>query len=172
MCFFPLPPSTYDSILHLKGLSRKVYRFLGDDAMIIHNKYIKWRDEIGEFCDGICDYAKQHLEIYRVTNVPKYRSCQYRILQRGLVTNIQLSKWGMRESELCSFCKSEPETTSHLLADCPIVRELWNKVEKHIYLEYGLLNLNTSTEAIILNRLVGYKSVVNFICLLTKQFIY
>ena len=71
-----------------------------------------------DFCDSICDYGKLHLDVYVVTNITKFRSFQYRLLQRGLVTNLQLAKWGIVSSELCSFCHQSVETLVHLFCDC------------------------------------------------------
>ena len=81
--------------------------------MIIHNKYMKWIQELGQDPFGsLHDFAQSHCKIYKVTNVTKYRSFQYRLLQRGLVTNIQLYKWDIVEDNLCTFCHQEVEDTS------------------------------------------------------------
>ena len=72
---FPLPPTTYDKVISglEQHLSRKVYKFLLDDAMLIHNKYIKWRIELGQsICEDLRDFTRVHQDIYRVTNVPKF----------------------------------------------------------------------------------------------------
>ena len=77
---------------------------------MIHNKFIKWTiDTEGDFCDTLIDFRDQHRDIFRVTNVAKYRSFQYRLLQRGLVTNILLEKWGIVSSSMCSFCRKMPK---------------------------------------------------------------
>ena len=91
----PIPPHTYDMCVgvYQYGLSQKIYKFILEDVIIMSNKYIKWRLELGEsFCETLIDYRDEHINIYRTTNVPKYRSFQYRLLQRALVTNIQLEK--------------------------------------------------------------------------------
>ena len=42
--YMPIPPHNYDQSLNMYGQSwsRKVYKFLQDDVMLIHNKYLKW----------------------------------------------------------------------------------------------------------------------------------
>ena len=46
--------------------------------MLIHNKYMKWKQELGtDLCESLCDFGKSHLDIFRTTNVAKYRSFQY-----------------------------------------------------------------------------------------------
>ena len=32
---------------------------------------------------------------------------------------------------LCTFCKTEEETLDHLFIDCPLIRPLWNQLEKN-----------------------------------------
>ena len=100
---------------------KKVYRFLSDDVMLIHSKYIKWRQEIGpDFCESLLDYGRMHQYGYTMTNVPKLRSFQYRLLQRGIITNIQLCRWGIVSNEKCSFCMEEPWNTSSFVLGVPI----------------------------------------------------
>ena len=129
--FLPIPPSNFDKAvtIYQKSLSKKVYKFIGEDVMIIHNKYLKWRQDIGpDFDMGLVDFGSLHKDIYKLTNVPKYRSFHYRLLQRGLVTNIQLEKWGLKPSELCTFCGKEKETLTHMFYQCEIVSDLWRQV--------------------------------------------
>ena len=86
IAFKPLAPSTYDKMLitSAKGFSRKVYKFLLGDVIDIHNKYMGWHKELGEDpCGGIVEFGLKHSEIYRLTNITKYRSFQYRLLQKG-----------------------------------------------------------------------------------------
>ena len=137
--------------------------------MLIHNKYIKWRMELGEeseLCSGVLEFGKLHTDIYRITNITKLRSFQYRLLQRGLVTNTSLCKWGIKPSELCSFCKQEKETLSHLFYYCTKVQDIWARITLFLKQEYCI-------DTAIRNTIVQPKSHVgNFICLLVKQHIY
>ena len=172
----PLPPHNYDLCINAykTGFSREVYSFLAEDAIEIHGKYIKWRMEIGqEFCDGFIGFRDAHKYIYRTTNTPKYRSFQYRLLQRGLVTNIQLEKWNIMASNLCSFCHQEKESVSHMLWSCPVVRDLWEGVQEFIQNRFGPVQLNMTIENVLVNKI--YRKMghaINFICLIVKQFIY
>ena len=171
--YMPLPPHNYDTSLKDKKISQKVYQYLQDDVMIIHNKYMAWRKEIGpDFCDGLVEFGNLHKDIYALTNVPKYRSFQYRLLQRGLVTNIQLAKWGMRDSDICSFCEEHHETVTHLFAKCRVISPLWKQLITDITKRYGEIPLVTNNQNIILNKISQKKHVATFMCLLTKQYIY
>ena len=172
----PLVPYNYDRCRAGldTNLSRTVYQYIQDNVMLVHYKYVKWRQDLGtDFCESIINYGNLHKEVYKVTNVPKLRSFQYRLLQRALVTNIHLYKWKMREDDLCSFCKLEAETIQHLFVMCPIVNSLWEDV-------WNLLDnlirgqvVEKSVSAILLNQVVQpVRSISNFICLITKQYIY
>ena len=47
-CYLPIPPPNYDTCLYVTNILQKVYKSLAEDVMLIHNKYIKWRMELGE----------------------------------------------------------------------------------------------------------------------------
>ena len=174
--FFPLAPHNFDLVTSggLKNLTRKVYQCISGDCIEIHNKYIKWRDEIGQnLVDTLCDYRDEHRAIYKTTNIVKYRSFQYRILQRGLVTNIHLYKWGLKPSEMCYFCKEEKETISHMIWGCEKVQEMWKNVYKYIETRFLKKELVYEVKAVILNKITEPRHhVANFVCLIVKQYIY
>ena len=135
-CFLPIAPHNYDVEVYVyrTGLAKRAYKNLEEDVLLIHNKYIKWRQDLGqEFPYGIIEFGKLHLDIFRITNIPKYRSFQYRLLQRGLVTNVHLFKWQMRQDELCTFCRTEVESMVHLFFECKVVKSLLAR-------NYGLLS--------------------------------
>ena len=173
---FPLPPHNYDRVVYVygTGVSKMVYNTIAEDAMVIHNKYLKWLQELGtNFCEGIYQFGLEHLNIYKVTNEAKYRSFQYRLLQRGLVTNIQLYKWKITTTELCSFCSEEKETIIHLMYHCKIVQELWGKIIKMLQEKFSNQVMDISPTAIIFNKVFKQVNHVgNFVCLIAKQYIY
>ena len=52
-----------------------------------------------------------------------------------IVTNIQLKKWKILETDLCSFCNKFIETTQHLLYRCDVTQWFWNEIENFIISE-------------------------------------
>ena len=48
-----------------------------------------------------------------------------------LITNKFLCKIGTINSDLCSFCKSEPESITHLMWDCRITQNIINQFSQH-----------------------------------------
>ena len=174
--FLPIPPHNYDRVIiqGSKSLSREVHGFLADDAMIIHNKYIKWRQELGiGIGETLGEFTAHHMDIYKVTNIAKYRSFQYRLLQQGLVTNIHLKKWGIKQSDQCSFCNNDKEGILHLIYYCPVVQELWAQMVQWIKEQFGIQEVLITVDTVVLNRIVeNPRSVANFICLLVKHYLY
>ena len=173
--FSPLAPHNYDECVHSMrtSLASRIYKFMMDDVMILHNKYMKWREEIGvNFCQGLRDFGDLFKDIYRITNIPKYRSFQYRLLQRALVTNVSLEKWGIIPSNLCTFCKQEPETTVHVMFYCEETYSLWESFVSYVEERFGI-NIEFNLSNVVINRVVEKKNhVVNFLCLITKYFVY
>ena len=173
--FLPLPPHNYDTVcLGQSNLSAKIYKYIADDCTIYYNKWTKWNNELQEeICEDIYTFAQHHKHIFTVTNIAKYRSFQYRILQRGLITNIHLEKWSILPSNLCSFCKEEVETVEHLLYSCPKVKEIWGQLIPFLHEEYGQQQIDLTARNVILNTIVPRKNnIINFICLITKHYIY
>ena len=111
-------------------------------------------------------------EVFLTTNIPKYRSFQFRLLHRAIVTNIHLHRWGKLDSNLCSFCGKEPETYSHLFVLCDNIKQLWIGLEREMY-KFNDQDINFGVDAVLNNKLVpNPRNVKNFICLLFKQYIY
>ena len=124
----PLPPHNYDMSLISKNFSQIVYRYTSEDAIILHNKYMKWRGEVGgAVAETLIDFRDTVVNIHKITNIPKFRSFQYRILMRGIVTNIQLYQWKMLENDNCYYCNCERETLSHLFYYCTEIRGVVDK---------------------------------------------
>ena len=131
--------------------------------MIIHYKYLKWIEELGSnCCEGLVDFGKKHMDVYKVTNITKYRSSQYRLLQRALVTNIHLYKWGMSTSDLCFFCNSKRETVLHIMYECDKSKKLWEQVVEYLQARFGQ-QIEFNPGSVIFNRLVPRaQSPINF----------
>ncbi len=85
--------------------------------------------------------------IYKSTRSRKLQVCQYQILHRSLVTNVDLFKWKLTESDQCTFCKRYPETLEHLILECTISRILWGKLKSWLRRKTGII-MNISNEVI------------------------
>ena len=121
--YTPLPPWNIEQCIYQTGsVAQTVYKFLSDDAMLIHNKFLKWRSDLDQYEDTLTEFAEKHAEIYKITNIAKYRSFQYRLLQRGLVTAMQLTRWKIIDNKNCFFCNNSDETIKHVFLECTVVQ--------------------------------------------------
>ena len=66
---------------------------------------------------------------HSATTVMKYRSFQYRLIMRAVITNVHLQRWGIIETDACTFCQAEVETYRHLFSECPAVQDIWQETE-------------------------------------------
>ena len=175
-CYHPIPPHTYDLAIHVYGstFSRRVYDYMLDDAMIIHRKYIKWRTCLGaSYDDSLLEFSNRFKHIYQCTNIAKYRSFQYRILQRAIVTNIHLEKWNILQTSNCTFCGQEPESLIHLFCTCPYIHDLWTQIKGFLSEKCRGKRIELSPTTIVMNSLTTPpRHIVNFICIIVKQYIY
>ena len=157
--------SQYDLNVTHKNLSRLVYGNLTNlRDQNIAQKVNKWaNDWASEF--SYEDYVSACREIFIVSNVPKLRSFQYRLINWAVITNIHMQYWDQNIDNKCTFCKINEETYRHLFLECPYTRDLWSIVDfdKDTVITY---------KGVILNQLAPRQSVKNFLCLLCKQFIY
>ena len=133
---------------------------------------MQWERELEHKVD-IQQFEQCFKDVYRVTNVPKLRSFQYRLLQRAIITNIQLVHWGVKSTNLCSFCELQRESYTHLFVKCEYVKELWLKVEPLMDC-FSKDKISFDVDAIMCNRLITTNPahVKNLICLIVKQYIY
>jgi hypothetical protein len=60
-------------------------------------------------------------------------SLTFVILHRTLPTNTFLVKIGIKNSDLCNFCKNDTDSIPHYIWICPVVKLFWNRVK--IWLE-------------------------------------
>ena len=174
LTYTPVSPHNYDTALYTEGLASKVYRYISNDVMLIHTKYIKWYQDLGQLpADGIVDYGKEHLNIFKTTNVSKFRSFQYRLLQRAIVTNVHLQKWGITPDDKCYYCEQHKETLIHLFYSCPSVQQFWRKLLNYIKETFELKDYSDQAKDIIMNTIATpRRHIANFVCLIAKQFIY
>ena len=134
-------------------------------------KLEKWNRDLAEHISKT-QWLEEINRIYVTTNIPKLRSFQYRLLQRALVTNVNLYRWGITTNNLCVLCNSEIETINHLFVECSCVSLLWQQIESFILDSFGI-----TITLMPRNKLWGCTTpkkqhTVNFILLVTRQYIY
>ena len=72
----------------------------------------------------------------------KLQNFQYKFLHRAIFTNSRLFKMKLVNSESCTFCKSNKETTDHLFWDCEVtknyIKQYLNFIKQNCNLELHL----------------------------------
>ena len=115
---------------------------------------------------------EQRYQYHLTANISeiKLRNFQFKYIHRILPTNTLLQKMNITQNSLCTFCNNSEETLEHLFLMCPVVEQLWEKVEKFIS--------DKTQNHTILSR-VGKSfgtckenNLINHIILLTKKHIY
>ena len=115
------------------------------------------------------------MHVKHVTTVGKLRSFQYRLLRNVISTNVHLKRWGLSDTDLCTFCHAQKENIQHLLYDCCEVKPLWKTYYEFCEKWFGSnIALSISIKNIILNSVCENNrfNVINFLCLVVKQYIY
>ena len=168
----PCSMQMYDKMLKRDDISRVVYAYLADgiDARMIKLKN-RWEHEL-QIEISMEKLLSCFHDIHTVTNIPKYRSFQFRLLHRALVLNPQLARWGMCETGLCTFCQKEVETLSHLFVHCERLQDIWIPMESFMN-KYSAEQIDFNVESVLTNRFVKDRTNIKiFLCLITKQYIY
>ena len=159
----------YEKSCNKNNIASFAYRKLIKSVSLVQ-RIEKWEAELN--CNIEYDlFMTAFRKIYTITNIPKYRSFQYRLLHRAILTNKNLYKWNVVSSELCTFCNLEAESYIHLFVYCKYVEKLWLEVESLMHRISGHpIHFNLKT--VILNTFVEGNHINNFIGLVCKQYIY
>ena len=126
----------------------------------------KWKEEfqIGEEdWKGFC-----HLN-FKFSIDTKYRWFQYRINQHIIATNRLLVKLNIKNSDLCSLCKTVPETIYHIFVECHISNSFWNNMKIWVRDKINV-DLNMTTLTILFGSKYDY--VLTLLMSLAKFHIY
>ena len=91
--------------------------------------------------------------IFTTTIDVRYREFQFKVLNNILILNYKLYKMKLINSPLCTFCKSENETTEHLFWNCTLTKVFWNELSKELIMfDFSFL----TEQAVILGLLIKY----------------
>ena len=164
--------SNYQKVVNNRSATKLIYRSLnrGGDGLI-KKKTHQWKNDL-----SVTPSEKQlkrcFKNIYSISNTAKYRSFQYRLLHRAIVTNIHLQKWKVMDNDECTFCEKSRETYHHLFLECGYVKELWNFFRSYCQKQFDI-EIHLDAEHVLLNNMYRKPShPANVICLAIKQYIY
>ena len=96
-----------------------------------HNDVIVPR--IGRHCPEDIDWKSVYKRAYKIPCNTKLQEFQYKFLNDILLNNYWLSKWGLKDDDICTFCNKETEDICHVFWECMFTQHLWQKVYKYIF---------------------------------------
>ena len=100
----------------------------------------------------------------------KLRSFQTKLLLNAVLLNPRLCVMGIKESDMCEFCKQERESLTHLFVNCRKVKPLWETVKTWIKKP---TQFKTTDRSVLFNETVpNPRHVENTIALIAKYYIY
>ena len=143
----------------------------------LRKKCLPWENELNAEID-YATFSNCFKDIYKVTNVPKLRSFQFRLLHRGVITNVHTYHWKKITSDKCTFCHKHRESYLHLFVYCEYVQKhsntLWKNCDSFMSSQITNVDICFDTNTVITNRIVTtnpyyYKILI---CLTTNQYIY
>ena len=158
----------YDRWLGEQGIVRKAYAALSDRIDIGLHLKKKWSSELDVDQDLLSDQAKN---MYITTNSTKLRSFYYRCLNKALILNSHLFRWGLIDNNLCSFCSESKETNTHIFWECSCVQELWCSIAEWVESIGGEMILSR-TNVIVNKFAIVPSSFENTVGIAIKQYIY
>lgn len=107
-----------------KSIVNISYRTFHRNMYLLETKRLKWQ-MILDTPLWIQDIMKVVKKLRIITNDAKLRSYQFKLLMHAVVTNIQLQKWKIIQSDRCTFCNEYAKSLKHLFWECDKVKIIW-----------------------------------------------
>ena len=119
------------------------------------------------------EWKNIHFHFTKHTKNTKLCWFQYRIIHKILGTNTFLYKIKVKDCNLCTFYKEEPETIEHLLWERHQVSDLWHELNRWMF-EMTYIEIPLNLEIVMFGLLHPYDAnlIKNKIILLTKFYIF
>ena len=130
----------------------------------------KWENVL-QLPEGSVEISLVFNNIYNSTRSRKLQACQFQVLHRSLVTNVDLLKWNLKDSENCTFCNNCPETLQHLFLECTTSSFLWQKIKLWLSRNTGIA-MNIRNEDIIFGFTDEHFLLYDLVFTVAKQYIY
>ena len=116
--------------------SKTIYRKLCFNEDLLETK-VNWINNQLNVKINVSELNALVQNIKKITISVKLRSFQYRLLMNGIITNVQLKYFKIKDTNRCTFCEESVETLKHLFYECKQVQLVW----KYISRKYDMQNL-------------------------------
>ena len=161
---------SYEKLLDVKKPCKYIYTWLATSSarkLKLLDKYRLKFSENSNFVYSEKEYLGLFRDLYRITNITKFRDFQYRLLLNKIYTNDVLSKWGVVTQDKCEFCEKNNQTLSHVFWECEVVQGIW------AYITETMNIASLSINSVLSNQITAKPhQIENFIILIVKQHIY
>ncbi len=118
----------YDKFINKNWDGKYFYSNSIENPHIVPTLSVKWENLLQIAIDD--ETISKVLENIKVITLStKLRSFLYRLIHLAIPTNTKLYEWKIVDSELCTFCNTEPETYVHLFWECQVAKQIWNQIE-------------------------------------------
>ena len=165
--------STPEKVLSMDKVCQKTYMVFVTKHVDTQRQYTgirKWEVDLGLQYDND-EYYNLFTNVYRCTPSTSLRAFQYFLIHRALVTNMDLYKWKIKDSSICTFCRLHPESIFHLLWECDTVSTLWSEIFIWLNIETST-NIIFSPQEILLGSGQENLALYDLILLIAKKYIY
>lgn len=163
-------PPRFMNVVKGEPLVRISYKALHTHLFLPDQKRNKW-ERILRIEIWPDEFSKNVKKLWLTTNYSKLRSFQYKLFMHAIVTNVQLKLWNIIESEMCTFCKVQPEDIVHLFCECTYVKNLISQVKE--WCDMIDPTVVFSNQNILFNTVHSNpRHVINTIILIMKYYIY
>ena len=162
-----------NKLLNVKSSSKLFYTKILDDV----NKHTErscfktWERIIGENINWETAFES----IYSTTIDTKLRNFQYKVIHNILPDNRILKKMGVKENEMCDFCKIERDSLVHYLWNCNIAQQYWLEVKSFVdpvfesSIQLSIKNIMFGSQFVQNNT---ENNIINFIILIAKHYLH
>ena len=150
----PILKMKYDTFVVSEKKSRDYYKVLISNKAQFPNAI---NNLVSEFHLSTDQLKKVFILPHRVAFEPYVKAFQYKILNSILSTNVRLFKIGFKDSDLYSFCETEPENLHHLPFLFNHSRLFWSTFEQY-WLSLTNEMIHLSLQDVIVGRLSSQNS--------------
>lgn len=165
----------FNRIQNCNKIANQVYSSMIQNDTLLDKRRQRWERKLKTNIERKA-YIKNFKNIYSQTIATKFRDFQYRLLVCALPMNRILYLWKIIDSQQCTFCGNEIEDEIHLFIECHETVKIWSMLQQYIENnDKGNIMAETKWDpARIIFSLIhdNPSNVVNFLCTITKQFIY
>ena len=168
--------SFYTKFMKASKPSRQAYKkIIGLKQRCPTKSQEKWATDCAFEAHEPIDWSAAYQLSFQCTKSTKLIVFQFKLLHRRLATNDFLKKVGIKDNDLCSFCKTEKESLIHLFWSCRVVSTFWQNFKELLVSQ----NLALRTYNLSLNIALGLrpdksknKQKLNFNFLVARYYIW